>query len=164
MQYLSSGTLLERAKVCGYPNCYCARDPAVCHGPNYEWNYLKGGRPHQRTFTPKQGEPMRLAIANYREAKKPVRTREAHIQGLIELKTPEWPSLSREEITRKLPWRRAESKASLSLTEFCRCVGIRRSRIVGDFVDGEITSTSYYFEFGRLGVGSLRPTAIVEIH
>jgi len=89
MQYLSSGTLLKRTKVCGNPGCHCARDPAARHGPYYEWSYLKAGRLHHRTLTPKQAELMRLAIANYRKAKKLLRTWEAHTQRLIELNAPE---------------------------------------------------------------------------
>jgi hypothetical protein len=34
--YLSSGTLIQRTKVCGNPNCHCARDPAARHGPYSE--------------------------------------------------------------------------------------------------------------------------------
>ncbi|MBK7249848.1 MAG: hypothetical protein IPI06_02800 [Gammaproteobacteria bacterium] len=89
MQYLSSGTLLKRTKICGNPRCHCARDPAARHGPYYEWSYLKGGRLHHRTLTPKQAELMRLAIRNYRKAKKLLRTWEAHTQRLIEFNAPE---------------------------------------------------------------------------
>ena len=89
MQYLSSGTLLKRTKVCGNPGCHCARDPAARHGPYYEWSYLRRGRLHPRTLTPKQAELMRLAIANYRKAKKLLRTWETHTQQLIELNAPE---------------------------------------------------------------------------
>ena len=89
MQYLSSGTLLKRTKVCGNPNCHCARDPTARHGPYYEWSYLKGGRLHHRTLTPKQAELMRRAIANYRKAKKLLRAWEVHTQRLIELNAPE---------------------------------------------------------------------------
>ena len=89
MQYLSSGTLLKRTKVCGNPNCHCARDPAARHRPYYEWSYLKGRRLHHRTLTPKQAELMRLAIGNHRKAKKLLRTWEAHTQRLIELNAPE---------------------------------------------------------------------------
>lgn len=85
MQYLSSGTLTKRTKVCGNPNCHCARDPAARHGPYYEWSYLKGGRLRHRTLTPKQAELMRLAIANCRRAKKLLRAWEAHTQRLIDL-------------------------------------------------------------------------------
>jgi hypothetical protein len=35
MQYLSSGTLLKRMKVCGNPRCHCASDPAARHGPYF---------------------------------------------------------------------------------------------------------------------------------
>lgn len=89
MQYLSSGTLLKRTKVCGNPHCHCARDRAARHGPYYEWSYLKGGRLRHRTLTPKQAELMRLAIANYRKAKKLLRTWEAYTQQLIERNAPE---------------------------------------------------------------------------
>jgi hypothetical protein len=89
MQYLSSGTLLKRTKVCGNPNCRCARDPAARHGPYFEWSYLKGGRLHHRTLTPKQAQLMRLAIANYRKTRKLLRTWETHTRRLIEINAAE---------------------------------------------------------------------------
>lgn len=82
-------TFLPPLEFCGNPNCHCARDPAARHGPYYEWSYLKGARLHHRTLTPKQAELMRLAIANYRKAKKLLRTWETHTQRLIELNAPE---------------------------------------------------------------------------
>lgn len=87
MQYLSSGTLLKRMKVCGNPRCHCASDPAARHGPYFEWSYLKAGKLHHRTLTPEQAEIMRLAIANQRKAKKLMRVWEAQTLNLIELKT-----------------------------------------------------------------------------
>lgn len=89
MHYLSSGTLLKRTKVCGNPGCHCASDPAARHGPYYEWSYLKAGRLRHRTLTPAQAKLMRLAIANYRKAKKLLRAWEVHTQRLIELNAPE---------------------------------------------------------------------------
>jgi hypothetical protein len=88
MQYLSSGTLLKRTKLCGNPQCRCARDPAARHGPYYEWSYLKGGKLRHRTLTPEQAELMRRAIANHRKAKKLLRAWEAQTQHLIELNAP----------------------------------------------------------------------------
>jgi dsRNA-specific ribonuclease len=88
MQYLSSGTLLKRMKLCGKPQCQCARNPRARHGPYYEWTYLKAGRLQHRTLTPAQAELMRLAIANYRKAKKLLRAWEAHTQHLIDLNAP----------------------------------------------------------------------------
>jgi hypothetical protein len=88
MEYLSSGTLLKRMKVCGNPRCHCASDPAARHGPYFEWSYLKAGKLHHRTLTPEQAEIMRLAIANQRKAKKLLRVWEAQTLHLIELKTP----------------------------------------------------------------------------
>jgi hypothetical protein len=88
MQYLSSGTLLKRMKVCGNPRCHCASNPAARHGPYFEWSYLKAGKLHHRTLTPEQAEIMRLAIANQRKAKKLMRVWEAQTLHLIELTTP----------------------------------------------------------------------------
>ncbi len=88
MEYLSSGTLLKRMKVCGNPRCHCASDPAARHGPYFEWSYLKAGKLRHRTLTPEQAEIMRLAIANQRKAKKLMRVWEAQTLNLIELKTP----------------------------------------------------------------------------
>ena len=86
LEHLSSGTLLKRMKVCGNPCCHCANDPAARHGPYYEWSYLKGGKLRHRTLTPEQADIMRLAIANYRKAKKLLRAWEAQTLNLIELK------------------------------------------------------------------------------
>jgi hypothetical protein len=88
MEYLSSGTLLKRMKVCGNPRCHCASDPAARHGPYFEWSYLKAGKLHHRTLTPEQAEIMRLAIANQRKAKKLMRVWEAQTLNLIELTAP----------------------------------------------------------------------------
>lgn len=88
MEYLSSGTLLKRVKVCGNPRCHCASDPAARHGPYFEWSYLKAGKLHHHTLTPEQAEIMRLAIANQRKAKKLLRAWEAQTLRLIELRTP----------------------------------------------------------------------------
>jgi hypothetical protein len=86
LEHLSSGTLLKRMKVCGNPRCHCASDPALRHGPYYEWSYLKGGRLRHRTLTSEQADIMRLAIANHRKAKKLLRAWEAQTLHLIELK------------------------------------------------------------------------------
>jgi hypothetical protein len=88
MEYLSSGTLLKRMKICGNPRCHCATNPAARHGPYYEWSYLKGGKLRHRTLTPAQAEIMRLAIANYRKTKKLLRAWEAQTLTLIEFVPP----------------------------------------------------------------------------
>jgi len=89
VQYLSSGTLLKRTKLCGNPRCHCATDPAARHGPYYEWSYLKAGKLRHRTLTPRQAQLMRLAIGNYRKVKKLLRAWEVQTQRLIELNAPE---------------------------------------------------------------------------
>jgi hypothetical protein len=89
IQYLSSGTLLKRTKVCGNPRCHCATDPAARHGPYYEWSQLKAGKLRHRTLSPEQAGLMRLAIANHRKVKKLLRAWEAQTQRLIDLNAPQ---------------------------------------------------------------------------
>jgi hypothetical protein len=89
MQYLSSGTLLKRTKVCGNPRCHCATDPAARHGPYYEWSHLKAGKLRHRTLSPEQAGLMRLAIANHRKVKRLLRAWEVQTQRLIDLNAPE---------------------------------------------------------------------------
>ena len=70
IDYLCSGTLLQRTKVCGKPGCRCASDPDARHGPYFEWGHMKGGKLVHRTVSPEQAAILEIAIANHREAKK----------------------------------------------------------------------------------------------
>ncbi len=63
------GTLIERKKTCGKPNCRCASDPEAMHGPYFEWNRREGGRLVHKTVTSQEAERIRRAIANQREVK-----------------------------------------------------------------------------------------------
>ena len=89
LEYLASGTLLKRTKVCGHPRCRCATDPAARHGPYYEWGYMKAGKLRHRTLSPKQGELMRTAIANHRKVKTLLKAWEVQTLRLIEINAPE---------------------------------------------------------------------------
>jgi len=61
MDYFSSGTLLQRTKICGNGRCRCAQGPSGGH--------MKGGKLVRRTVSPQQAAILQLAIANYRKAK-----------------------------------------------------------------------------------------------
>jgi hypothetical protein len=67
---LCTGTLHRRLKVCGKPECRCARDPAARHGPYYEWGRLEGGRLMHTQLTPVEARRVRRAIDNYRTVKR----------------------------------------------------------------------------------------------
>ena len=67
MDLVCSGTLLERLKTCGKPNCRCAKDPAARHGPYREWSRREGGRLIHSSVSMEQARQLRLAISNYRE-------------------------------------------------------------------------------------------------
>src|SRR5260370_39502689 len=73
LDYLCSGTLLERMKVCGKPGCRCAQDPDARHGPYYEWGHMNGGKLVHRTVSPEQTAVLPHAIVNSRQGKELMR-------------------------------------------------------------------------------------------
>ena len=84
IDYVCSGTLLERMKTCGKPGCRCAQDPAARHGPYYEWGHMKAGKLVHRLVSPEQAGLLRRAIVNYRRLKKLLRSWEAATERLID--------------------------------------------------------------------------------
>src|ERR1700741_2245285 len=91
IDYLCSGTLLERMKVCGKPGCRCAQDPDARHGPYYEWGHMKGGKLVHRMVTPEQAALLRRAIVNYRKAKKLMKAWEQETERLFDNEAPHEP-------------------------------------------------------------------------
>jgi hypothetical protein len=89
LEYLCSGSLSKRMKLCSNPRCQCRTDPAARHGPYYEWGFIEAGRVRHRMLSPKRAELMRAAIANYRKVKKLLKDWEAETLRLIELDVPE---------------------------------------------------------------------------
>jgi len=67
MDYVASGTLHSRTKVCGRSNCRCADDPNARHGPYHEWSRRSGGRLVHRVITAQQAKSIARAIENHRE-------------------------------------------------------------------------------------------------
>lgn len=63
---ICSGTLMERTKTCGKPNCRCATDPDARHGPYYEWSWKEGGTLRHKILSRAQALRMRRAIRDYR--------------------------------------------------------------------------------------------------
>jgi hypothetical protein len=84
MDYVCSGTLLERMKTCGHPASRCAQAPGARHGPYYEWGHMKGGKLVHRLVSAEQATLLRLAIANYRGLKKLLRSWENESERLID--------------------------------------------------------------------------------
>ena len=54
MDYVASGTIHVRTKVCGRKNCKCANDPEQRHGPYHEWSRSKNGKLEHRVVTADQ--------------------------------------------------------------------------------------------------------------
>lgn len=88
VEYLCSGTLVQRMKLCGKPGCRCAQNPDARHGPYYEWGHMKAGRLVHRMVTPQQAELLQRAIANHRHAKKLIQAWEQETERLIDLEAP----------------------------------------------------------------------------
>ena len=84
INYLCSGTLLERTKMCGRPNCACAQDPAARHGPYFEWGHMHAGRLVHRQVSAEHASVLRRAISNYRLVRKLLRDWEVETERLID--------------------------------------------------------------------------------
>lgn len=67
MDFVASGTLHTRTKVCGRKNCKCATDPKERHGPYHEWSRRKGGKLQHKVVSASQADLLRHAIANRRK-------------------------------------------------------------------------------------------------
>ncbi len=91
VEYISSGTLHTRMKVCGKSGCRCAQDPQARHGPYYEWGHMVEGKLVRRVLTPQQAELLQHAIDNHRHAKRLLRAWEEQTERLIELQAPRQP-------------------------------------------------------------------------
>ena len=88
VDYLCTGTLLERFTRCGKPGCRCAEDPAARHGPYYDWGHMQDGKLVHRRLTAEQAELMRPAIANYQKVKELLRAWEVESERLIDAEAP----------------------------------------------------------------------------
>ncbi len=91
IDYLCSGTLHKRTKVCGKPGCRCAKDPNARHGPYYEWGHMQGGKLVHRVVTAQQAAILQLAIDNYRSVQKLLRDWEVETEQLIDAEAPRKP-------------------------------------------------------------------------
>ena len=69
LDFVASGTLHVRTKVCGRPNCHCATDPKARHGPYYEWSRRKDGRLVHRVIPQSLAPRIQQALDNHRKIK-----------------------------------------------------------------------------------------------
>lgn len=83
MDLVCSGTLAERKKKCGKPNCRCASDPDSLHGPYHEWNRWEDGKLVHRIVSREQAQALAKAIANQREIKALLREWERGTEAIV---------------------------------------------------------------------------------
>ncbi len=67
LDLVAQGTISKRTKVCGKPNCRCAKDPDARHGPYYEWTRRENGRYVNSVISAEKAEQLAVAIKNYRK-------------------------------------------------------------------------------------------------
>ena len=84
-------SISARERYCGARKFVASQaadaDPSARHGPYYEWGHLKGGKLVHRVVSPEQAALLRLAIANYRQARKLLRAWEKETERLIDAET-----------------------------------------------------------------------------
>lgn len=66
MERVAQGTLSKRMKICGRPNCRCAKDPEARHGPYYEWTRREKGRYVNTLISEEQAKELATAIDNHK--------------------------------------------------------------------------------------------------
>jgi hypothetical protein len=91
MDYVSSGSLVTRTKVCGKPSCRCATDREARHGPYHEWGYMKGGRQVHRVISADQAPLLKKAFANYRAVMRLLREWERQTIRVLDTQTSPKP-------------------------------------------------------------------------
>jgi len=69
LDFVASGSLHVRTKVCGRPNCHCATDPKARHGPYYEWSRRQDGRLVHRVIPETLALQVQQALDNHRQIK-----------------------------------------------------------------------------------------------
>lgn len=52
--FVLPGTITERMRRCGKPNCRCAKDPAALHGPYIQWTRTVSGKTVTKQLTADQ--------------------------------------------------------------------------------------------------------------
>ena len=88
VDYVCSGTILKRMKVCGKPSCRCAKDTNARHGPYFEWGHMVEGKLVHRVVSPEKAAKLQQGIENYRKVKKLMLVWEKEAEKMIDLEAP----------------------------------------------------------------------------
>lgn len=54
IDFVLPGTITQRMRRCGKPNCRCAQDPQALHGPYIQWTRTVGGKTVTKQLSAKQ--------------------------------------------------------------------------------------------------------------
>lgn len=75
--FVLPGTITERMRRCGKPNCHCAGDPAALHGPYIQWTRTVGGKTVTKQLNADQWTRYRPWFDNARQLRELVNRLEA---------------------------------------------------------------------------------------
>lgn len=88
IDHVVRGSLTERTKVCGNPGCRCSEDPALRHGPYFEWGRIEAGKRISSQLRPEIAVEIRKAIERHRQLDRLLRQWEALSLRAIQARTP----------------------------------------------------------------------------
>ena len=63
---LRRGSLMERYRPCGKPNCHCKQPGSRGHGPTYSLTYKEGGKTRMETIPAHRVAEVRVQLENRR--------------------------------------------------------------------------------------------------
>jgi hypothetical protein len=66
LDFIATGSVIERYTVCGTESCRCHADPPLRHGPYFQYSRKLGGKTLTRRLTAEQARRYRNWIANRR--------------------------------------------------------------------------------------------------
>lgn len=87
IDHVVRGSLTERTKACGNPGCRCSEDPALRHGPYFEWGRIEAGKRISSQLRPEIALEIKKAIERHRQLDRLLRRWEALSLKAIQART-----------------------------------------------------------------------------
>lgn len=69
LDYILTGTIIEKYGPCGKNGCCCAGDKKKWHGPYYIWTRKENGKTVTKSLSPTQAQLCKKAISNMKKLK-----------------------------------------------------------------------------------------------
>jgi len=106
------GSLVQRYRVCGKPNCHCARPGARGHGPVWSLTREVGGKTVTKLIRPQAVEATRAQIAEYRRFRAIVKELVETSERLCEARLAQAAATSQEVVKKGASKRSSQRRSS----------------------------------------------------